>query len=139
MAPVLRIATVLPIVGVWLLLQAIRFFSRRVKTTPIKGPARKSLIFGASRFLEESEDPALVYEKWANEYGVAFRVPIAMAGSTLVLFDPKAIHHFYSKETFRYVQTPMAKISIENFVSTFNFAWVWEIEEAELYDRSEGG
>lgn len=128
------LTTVLSIAGVWLLSQAIRFFNRRAKMTPIKGPARKSLIFGVSRFLEESEDPALVYEEWAKEYGVAFRVPIAMAGSTLVLFDPKAIRHFYSKETFTYVQTPMAKILIENFVRAFTFSWVWEIE---LHDRSE--
>jgi hypothetical protein len=115
------ISIVLPIVGLWLISQVIHFVRRCAKTTLLKGPPRKSLIFGASRFIQESEDSALVYEQWAEEYGVAFRVPIVLGRSVLVLCDPKAIQHFYSKETFVYVQAPMTKILIENFVCAFNF------------------
>lgn len=115
------IAIFLPVYGVWLISKAVRFLRRRARTTPLKGPPRTSLIFGESRFLQEHQDSAFAYEQWAEEYGMAFRVPIVMGRSVLVLCDPKAIQHCYSKETLGYAQTPMAKILLENFVCALNF------------------
>ncbi|KAF7969717.1 hypothetical protein HWV62_26120 [Athelia sp. TMB] len=50
-------------------------------------------------------DPSPFFEQWAREYGSVFRVPTAMGQNQLVLCDPKAISHLYSKETYGFVQT----------------------------------
>ena len=50
-------------------------------------------------------DPGPFFEKWAQDYGPVFRVPTAMGQNQLVLCDPKAISHLYSKETYGFVQT----------------------------------
>jgi len=44
-----------------------------------------------------------IYEQWANEYGLVFGVPTTLGGNKIVLLcDPKAIAHFYAKETWTY-------------------------------------
>ena len=60
-------------------------------------------------------------ENWAQEYGPVFRVPIALGRNQLVLCDPKAMAHIYSKETYGYVQSGFARIFIESLVSAYSF------------------
>jgi hypothetical protein len=87
------------------------------KTTPLNGPANTSLLFGLYRHINESEDPGLVYEGWAKEYGPAFKIPGGFGSSRILICDPRANAHFYSKETFGYVQTKLSRVFIENLVS----------------------
>jgi hypothetical protein len=108
---------VLLFVGLWLLSNTVRLLRRRAKRTPLKGPASKSWIFGNSHFLTTQKDNAVVYEEWARMYGDVFRVPIALGRTRVHLCDPKAIQHFYSKET--YTQNASTKIFIENLVIWF--------------------
>jgi hypothetical protein len=88
-----------------------------IQTTSLRGPSSKSLIFGMSREINLAEDPAIIYEQWANEYGPAYRVPRGFGNYKIMLMDPKALAHFYSKETFGYIQTKPTKIFIEALVS----------------------
>lgn len=139
MTPVRRITAldfVLLVIGIWLLSRGVRILRRRAKTTPLKGPASKSLVFGNSRFLstQKDSDAALVYEEWAEQYGAVYRVPTTFGGTKVILCDPKAIQHFYSKDTYGYVQNPMARIFLGNIVCLSPTCC--EIE-AEVYDRSE--
>jgi hypothetical protein len=92
-----------------------------IQTTPLRGPSRKSLIFGVSREVNLAEDPAILYEQWANEYGPAYWVPRAFGNYKIMLMDPKAIAHFYSKETLGYVQTKPSKMFIEALVSKLGY------------------
>ena len=103
----------------WLFSKVVRsgFGRRGAKSTPLKGPNSKSLIFGLTRYILDSEDPAVLYEQWAKEYGTVFRLPTIFRSSRTVICDPKAIAHFYSKETFGYVQTGISRILIERLVS----------------------
>jgi hypothetical protein len=92
-----------------------------VQTTPLQGPPNKSFIFGLYRYINESEDPGALYEGWAAQYGPAFKVPGGFGSSKIMICDPKANTHFYSKETFGYVQTQLARVFIENLVSYSRF------------------
>ncbi|KAF8972060.1 cytochrome P450 [Flammula alnicola] len=106
--------------------------ARNNKTTPLKGPANPSLLFGLYRFINESEDPGVVYEEWASEYGPAFRVPGGFGSSRIVICDPKANAHFYSKETFGYVQTKLSRVFIENL---FGRGLLWAEGESHRRQR----
>lgn len=75
-----------------------------------------SFVFGFYRYIQEQDSPGLVYEKWAEEYGPAFIVPGPFGSRRIVICDPKANAHFYSRETYGYVQTKLARVFIENLV-----------------------
>lgn len=90
--------------------------STKSKGTKLDGPANPSFLFGMYRFLNEAEDPGLVYEEWAAKYGPAFVVPQGFGSSRIVICDPRANAHFYSKETFGYVQTKLSRTFIKNLV-----------------------
>ncbi|KAH9483305.1 Cytochrome P450 monooxygenase 215 [Psilocybe cubensis] len=97
------------------LLTLILFKSRRsVKTTKLRGPKNQSYLFGLYQFLNETEDAGLVYEAWAREYGPTYTVPGGFGSSRIVICDPRANAHFYSKETFGYVQTKLSRTFIKN-------------------------
>lgn len=102
--------------AVWVSYKLIQRLQRRVRSTPLAGPPNPSYIFGVGRFLSQQPDPALVYEQWAEKYGPVYRIPATVGYTRIVLCDPKAVQHFYSRETFGYVQTQLTKRSIENLV-----------------------
>ncbi|CAA7269644.1 unnamed protein product [Cyclocybe aegerita] len=115
-APLLFTNVGLPFVLAWVLFAAWRKVQsiRSDKTTRLNGPASQSFIFGVYRHTNEAEDPGAVYEEWALQYGPAFRVPGGFGSSRIVICDPRANAHFYSKETFGYIQTKLARVFIEN-------------------------
>ncbi|KZP25791.1 cytochrome P450 [Athelia psychrophila] len=102
--------------AVWAISQVFKSVRRRSKTTPLGGPPRPSFFFGVSRSLVASKDGSTILEKWAEEYGPAYYIPIALGRSELVLTDPKAISHIYSNDTYGYVQTGFAHLFIEMLV-----------------------
>uniref|UniRef100_P9WEJ0 Cytochrome P450 monooxygenase claO n=1 Tax=Ampulloclitocybe clavipes TaxID=56467 RepID=CLAO_AMPCV len=105
------------LIFLWLLSKLVGRLGRRGRTTPLRGPANKSLLFGLTRYINvEADDSGAVYESWAAEYGPAFRVPGVLGSHRIVICDAKAIAHFYSKETFGYVQSPRARSTIKNIV-----------------------
>ncbi|KAG1818504.1 cytochrome P450 [Suillus subaureus] len=61
-------------------------------------------------------DSATVYEHWAQEYGVVYMIPSVLGQTRIVLADPRAIAHFYARESWTYVQTPLSLALIENLV-----------------------
>lgn len=138
MAPVVQLGfsdAVIYLLCLWLFLKVVRvWFSkwRGVRTTSLRGPASESILFGLSRVIRESEDASLLSEQWAREYGCAYRVPTALGSSRILLMDPKAVAHFYSKETFGYVQTPLARVFIENL---FGRGVLWAEGESHRRQR----
>ncbi|KAF8875998.1 cytochrome P450 [Infundibulicybe gibba] len=71
-------------------------------TTALGGPENKSVIFGMSRFLYTAPDSGLLYEQWMEEYGPAYQLTTVLGAQQVVLCDPKAISHFFSRDTFGY-------------------------------------
>ena len=86
-------------------------------TTRLRGPPSTSVIYGVSNDLISSKDTAIMYELWAEEYGVVYKIPTALGRTKIVLCDPKAIAHYYARETWTYVLTPFSLMSIEGLVS----------------------
>ncbi|KAF5363712.1 hypothetical protein D9756_001123 [Leucocoprinus leucothites] len=84
------------------------------RATPLKGPKNISFIFGFYRYIQEQDDPGAVYETWSRTYGPAFTVPGPFGTKRVVICDPKANSHFYSRETYGYVQPKLARVFIEN-------------------------
>lgn len=118
MAPARALGTadVLIFVSLSLIFITVIYRSRRPKTTPLNGPRNTSFIFGFYRYIQEQDNPGLVYETWAEEYGPAYLVSGPFGSKRVVICDPKANAHFYSRETYGYVQTKLSRVFIENLV-----------------------
>ncbi|KZT13226.1 cytochrome P450 [Laetiporus sulphureus 93-53] len=104
---------------VWITYNSLLYLRRRYRSaraTPLTGPPNINLFFGLSRYIGKSKDAAAIYEQWAEEYGPVYHVPAAMGFSRVVLCDPKAVSHFYARETYGFVQTALTKQTIENIV-----------------------
>ena len=65
----------------------------------------------------EADDPACIYESWAEEYGGVYEAPSTLGRRRIILHDPKAIAHFHTKETWTYVRTPLTRKLLESGVS----------------------
>ncbi|EIW76504.1 cytochrome P450 [Coniophora puteana RWD-64-598 SS2] len=90
-----------------------RSFRRAVD---LSGPPRDSFLLGSRKALNDAPDAAVLFEQWAREYGPAYRVSMPLGADAVVLMDPKALAHFFSKETVTYVATPLGKFFTENLI-----------------------
>ncbi|KAI6012677.1 cytochrome P450 [Pisolithus orientalis] len=90
------------IAGVLVLRSTLRAARRKLKTTSLRGPPGTHPIFGASKDLFESPDTGEIFETWAEEYGVAYEVPTSFGGKKIMLCDPRALAHYYARETWTY-------------------------------------
>ncbi|KIM75166.1 hypothetical protein PILCRDRAFT_79346 [Piloderma croceum F 1598] len=102
--------------GLYLLSISVCILWHHTKGTRLRGPSSKSLIFSNSHFLRQQKDITLVYEEWAEQYGGVFCTPIALGMTQVILCDPKAIQHFYSKETYGYIQNAISRFLINNMI-----------------------
>ncbi|KIM65582.1 hypothetical protein SCLCIDRAFT_22490 [Scleroderma citrinum Foug A] len=80
----------------------------------------------------ESSDPASIYEEWMKEYGVAFEVPAALGQKTIMLFDPRALQHYYKRETWTYIPLPSERIVLQRSTGK---SIVWSIGEDHRRQR----
>ncbi|KAG0695949.1 cytochrome P450 [Suillus ampliporus] len=99
--------------ALWAFVKVLKTLRWRLKTTQLRGPPRSSLVYGVSNDLVASKDSAAMYEHWAKEYGVVYMIPSVLGQTIIVLCDPKAIAHFYARETWTYAQTPLVLKFIE--------------------------
>lgn len=60
-------------------------------------------MFGVSKQIIESTDTAALYEAWAGKYGVVYEVPTTLGGRKIMLSDPRALTHLFSKDGWSYV------------------------------------
>ena len=93
----------------------------KAPTTRLVGPPSPSLIYGVAKDTTESDDPGSIYEEWVKEYGVAFEVPFALGQRMIMLFDPKALQHYYTRETWTYIALPAARLNLQRTVMDSKF------------------
>lgn len=86
------------------------------KTTPLSGPPNPSFFFGHYKTVNQAADRSELYEGWVKEHGPAYWISTGFGSKRIVICDPKANGHFYSKETYGYVQTKLSRVFIENLV-----------------------
>ncbi|KAI6160271.1 cytochrome P450 [Pisolithus thermaeus] len=101
------------ITGVMALRGTMRAARRKLKTTSLRGPPGAHPIFGASKDLFEAPDTGEIFETWAEEYGVAYEVPTSFGGKKIMLCDPRALAHYYARETWTYVLTDSTRVFLE--------------------------
>ncbi|KAG1883360.1 hypothetical protein F4604DRAFT_1737789, partial [Suillus subluteus] len=70
-------------------------------------------MYGFAKTVLNSTATTELYDHWAKEYGPVYKVPHVLGQSRVILWDPKAISHFFARDTWFYNQTPFTKISIE--------------------------
>ncbi|KIJ59409.1 hypothetical protein HYDPIDRAFT_140642 [Hydnomerulius pinastri MD-312] len=102
--------------ALYALVKAIHIARRRLKTTSLRGPASPSFVFGVGKKLVPATEAAVQYEAWAEEYGAVYEIPSTLGQRRIVLCDPRAIAHFYARETWTYVLTPFDMIVTEIIV-----------------------
>ena len=108
---------------IWVSSKLLDSRRRHALYTQLTGPPSSSLLFGVTKRISDmhetgefSEDAGGLYEQWAEEYGPVYRIPAAFGYEKIVLCDPKAIQHFYSRVTTGYLHTKMMKTAIANLV-----------------------
>ncbi|KAG1837214.1 cytochrome P450 [Suillus subalutaceus] len=104
------------IAALWAFVKVSKALRWRLKTTQLRGPPRTSFIYGVLHNLLASQDTGGMYEHWATEYGVAYMIPSVLGQAIVVLCDPRAIAHFYARETWTYVQTPISLALLEALI-----------------------
>ena len=95
--------------AVWALSQWLRTCRQQLRTTQLRGPPGESFLYGVGKRLLDAEDSGTIYEAWAREYGPVYTVPSTLGSKRIVLCDPKAVTHFYAKETWTYIQIQFTK------------------------------
>ncbi|KAG2127111.1 hypothetical protein DEU56DRAFT_532928 [Suillus clintonianus] len=93
-------------------LYLLQVYRRSQRTTRIRGPQSPGWVFGFSKTVLNSIATTELYERWAVEYGPVYRVPLALGESRVILWDPKAIAHFFARDTWLYNLTPFNKLTI---------------------------
>ncbi|KAG1884427.1 hypothetical protein F4604DRAFT_1519513, partial [Suillus subluteus] len=72
--------------------------------------------FGFAKILLDSTATTELYECWAREYGPVYKVPDIFGQSKVILWDPKAISHFFARDTWLYNQFLFNKIALQTAI-----------------------
>ncbi|RDX44734.1 cytochrome P450 [Lentinus brumalis] len=110
----------------------LKSYRVRARSTPLAMPPRPSWFFGVSRLIINNPDASSMYEDWVQQFGSVFKIPAPLGGTRVILTDPKAIAHFYSVETWTYVQTKLSRVAIENL---FGRGLLWAEGESHKRQR----
>jgi len=111
-----NVKTAIPICAALVFLAIYRSY-RRPRTTKLRGPPSNDFIFGVTKDLFNSSDLGGMYRNWENAYGPVYEIPATLGSTILVLQDPGAITHLYSKDTTTYHQFGFLKAVFGNLVS----------------------
>ena len=125
-------------VGIWALRATVLAARRKFKTTRLRGPPRTHLIYGVSKDLFKSSSTGSLFEQWAKEYGPVYEVPTTLGGNKIVLCDPKAVAHYYARETWTYLLLPSTRRFMERNVGHFS-QWVLRHFHVTFISSSEMG
>ncbi|KAL4063873.1 cytochrome P450 [Scleroderma yunnanense] len=102
--------------AIWALRMAYIANRKTLKTTRLRGPPSPSILFGADKSILESPDSVAVYEAWYKEYGAVYEIPMVLGQRRTILCDPKALAHFFSRDSSSYGLTPATKVALAKSV-----------------------
>ena len=107
-----HLTIVLAVIG-WTLRSAYLMIDKRPGATRLRGPSGG--FFGAEKIFFESYS-GNVHEAWYKEYGPVYEIPMALGQRKIVLGDPKAIAHFFGKNSWTYTLAQATKVTLARTV-----------------------
>jgi hypothetical protein len=100
----------------YIVARTAQHFSRRAKATRLCGPKSPSYLYGWMKVLENTNDTTTFYEMWSRSFGVVYRLPMAVSTEKVVVMDPKAIVHIFTKDTISYNQPTSLQLTMNHLV-----------------------
>lgn len=97
-------------------LYLLQVYRRSQRATRIRGPPSPGWAFGLAKTMLDSTISTELYERCAREYGSVYKVPGVFGQAKVILWDPKAISHFFARDTWLYNQTPFNKIAVRTTI-----------------------
>ncbi|KAL4079875.1 cytochrome P450 [Scleroderma yunnanense] len=74
-----------------------------------------------------------MYEAWYEEYGAAYEIPLTLGQKRIVLCDPKALVHFFGRDSSSYGLTPAEKIGLAKSSTQIGKSVLWA--DGEIHRR----
>ncbi|KAJ7434801.1 cytochrome P450 [Mycena galericulata] len=99
---------------------AIYWIIRYVRTVRFQGPPSPSFVFGHTKQITESRNPAELYEQWAQTYGSVYQVRGPLGTTRLVICDPRALSHVLALDSWKYSHPPLAQLQITSLTGPGN-------------------
>lgn len=98
--------------------------------TPLRGPSSPSFISGYREYIFSRfpDDTVSLFETWIEEYGHVFALPSALGRKVVILTDPKAVAHFYARETYTYVRSRFGRDLFRMLVCFICFTWFTRLQ-----------
>ncbi|EIW83459.1 cytochrome P450 [Coniophora puteana RWD-64-598 SS2] len=104
--------TIASILAVWVTLKIWGHVQARRRTTHLRGPPRRSILYGTNdKFELKDRSPQMV--EWISKYGGVFSLPVVAGMRWTVLCDPVGLEHVYASDEEDYDAPQIAKISLE--------------------------
>ncbi|KAK2463004.1 hypothetical protein APHAL10511_004991 [Amanita phalloides] len=91
--------------------------SRCLRMPKLQGPHSGSIFFGNSSKVFVSSDLSSTYRDWERMYGPVYQMPASLGTIHVVLNDPKALTHLFSKDTTTYSEPPAQRYEGRKLVS----------------------
>ena len=113
------IASILPLLIIIPIYRSLRTF----RTPRLQGPRSESFILGIAKKIFPSANLALIYQDWERMYGPVYEIPLGFGFTHVVLNDPKALTHLFSKDTTTYHQPARQKAMGRKLVSVYSTAF----------------
>ncbi len=82
----------------------------------LRGPVGGSTIFGFTKVMRSLSTIGVYTERWMNEYGSVYQIPMAAGMREVIVLDPKAIAYILAKDTVSYKRTPALKKVVETLI-----------------------
>ena len=105
-------------VATWVLLKHVQIVPVHIKPTKLSGPPSTSLLLGVTKEVFAA-DLGDIFEQWAEKFGPVYQIPAPFGERHTVLMDPRAVAHFYSKDTFTYHRNNFARQMTDRLVCAF--------------------
>lgn len=103
---------------------AVYWIIKYMQAVHLQGPPSPGFVFGHTKQITESSNPAELYDRWAQTYGGVFQVRGPLGTIRLVVCDPRALSHVLVFDSKKYSHPPLAQLQITSLVccrSAFGF------------------
>ncbi|KAJ7803784.1 cytochrome P450 [Mycena olivaceomarginata] len=99
---------------------AVYWIIKYMQAVHLQGPPSPGFVFGHTKQIMESSNPAELYDRWAQTYGGVFQVRGPLGTIRLVVCDPRALSHVLVFDSKKYSHPPLAQLQITSLTGPGN-------------------